>query len=516
MKRLNTNEQATLILLFAFIFGAWFRLMPALLAGFPINDGGMFYTMIRDLQANHYIAPMFTTYNHGFIPYAYPPLGFYVGAFLSDILNISPMVILRWLPGFVNALCIPAFYFFAKEILKDKFQSAVATLVYALIPHLTSWHSMGGGLTRSFGMLFMLITLVYVHRMFEQEDVKNLWKAALFGGLTTLSHPEAPIYTTAIALFIWVMKSRSLKGALNGMLIALGVLLIAGPWYATVLYQHGLEPFKSISQTGAHSFSAILKLFNIHLLTEEPYLGILSVLGVLGVGALVVKNDYFIPLMLVVIFWAQPRSAHIMGNVPLAMAAGFFITEVVLPGLLKLQTNKKALTAFFIIAGLYIFRNSVSYANSLSEWVLPEPERNAMQWVGDHTPEGSKFLVISGDTNAFCDPVNEWFPALSNRRSLTTVQGSEWLLNDGFGNNMIQIQELQACMNDGLECFTRELKNFDGTFDYVYISAAPAVKDCRAPGLSAKIARRFVKELESAGKFLVAYHSEKVVILKNK
>ena len=79
-RKLSADETGVLLLLAAIIFGAWFRIMPAWLAGFPVNDGGMFYTMILDLQANHYAAPLFTTYNHVSIPYAYPPLGIYIGA----------------------------------------------------------------------------------------------------------------------------------------------------------------------------------------------------------------------------------------------------------------------------------------------------------------------------------------------------------------------------------------------------------------------------------------------------
>jgi asparagine N-glycosylation enzyme membrane subunit Stt3 len=73
------------------------------------------------------------------------------------LLNVSLLAVIRWLPGIVNALCIPAFYFFAKEALNNNIQSAIAALVYAMTPHLTSWLSMGGGLTRSFGMLFMYL-----------------------------------------------------------------------------------------------------------------------------------------------------------------------------------------------------------------------------------------------------------------------------------------------------------------------------------------------------------------------
>jgi hypothetical protein len=515
--KLNKDEVGILILLAAILFGAWFRIMPAWMAGFPVNDGGMFYTMILDLQANHYTLPLFTTYNHTLIPFAYPPLGFYIGAGISDLFNVSPLVVIRWLPGIISALCIPAFYFFAKEVLNNKFQSAVAALVYAMIPHLTSWLSMGGGLTRSLGLLFMLLTLGHIHRVFTKSDTCSILGAVIFGGLTVLSHTEAPIYTIAIALYIWVMKSRSLKGFLHGILIALGVLVIAAPWYGMVIYRHGMEPFRSISQTGVHSIGAVFKVLNINILTEEPYLGLLGALGMLGIAALVAKKDYFIPLMLLVIFLAQPRSAHVMGNVPLAMAAGFFIAEILLPGISNIQTDSKKLTAFVIILTIYLFSNSMYYGLGLSERHLSEPERIAMQWIEQNTPEGSKFLVISGDQNAFCDPINEWFPSLTKRESLTTVQGSEWLLGNDFGKNMIQIHSLQGCIDEGADCFTRESNILGKSFDYVYVSIAPTTKNCEPSDSSTRTTRGLITALESALEYSVAYRSEKVVLFeKNK
>src|SRR5512133_751688 len=99
-----------LFLFTALLFGAVVRFVPVVSSGFPLNDGGMFYTMIRDLQANHYILPQFTTYNFTQIPFAYPPLGFYIAASLSDLLPVSVLQILLWLPALVNTLAIFFFY----------------------------------------------------------------------------------------------------------------------------------------------------------------------------------------------------------------------------------------------------------------------------------------------------------------------------------------------------------------------------------------------------------------------
>jgi hypothetical protein len=509
--KLSQDEVGTLILIAAILFGAWFRIMPAWLAGFPVNDGGMFYTMILDLQANHYIAPLFTTYNHTFIPFAYPPLGFYIGAGLSDLFGISPLAIIRWLPGIINALCAPAFYFLAKEVLKDKLQSAISTLVFAMIPHLTSWLSMGGGLTRSLGMFFMLLALVHIHRVFAMGNRQSIWGAIIFSGLTALSHTEAPIYLAAIAIYTWLMKSRSWIGLRDGALIALGVLTLSTSWYGLVILRHGMTPFLSIAQTGAHSFDAVLKVLNIALLTEEPYLGILGALGILGIAAMVARKDYFLPLMLPVIFLAQPRSGHVMGNIPLAMAAGFFIAEIILPGLEKVTGGKKS-TAFFAVLAVYLLSNSMLYGLNLSTRHLTESERDAMQWVEENTPKDSRFLVISGEQTAFCDLTNEWFPTLTERQSLTTVQGSEWLLGNDFAVNTVQIQTLQGCIDEGLECFKKNSGQL--AFDYVYISIASPTENCESTNLPTT--RGLVTALETAEGYSIAYRSEKVVLFEKK
>ena len=79
-KSITRDEWATLILFLAILIGAFLRFNPTLLAGFAVNDGGMFAVMVDDLRANHFLIPAFTTCNFSNIPFAYPPLGFYFGA----------------------------------------------------------------------------------------------------------------------------------------------------------------------------------------------------------------------------------------------------------------------------------------------------------------------------------------------------------------------------------------------------------------------------------------------------
>lgn len=523
-QKLSPGDAETLILFTAIIFGTLFRLLPVWMAGFPINDGGMFFTMIQDLRSNQYVPPLYTTYNNLNIPFVYPPLGFYLGAVVSDLLNLStPLVVIQWLPGIINALCIPAFYLLAKEVMGDKLQSAISTLVFSLIPHMTAWFSMGGGLTRALGAFFMLLALTHIHRVLAKESKKDIWGAIIFSSLTILSHTEAPIYTIAIAIYIWLMKSRSLKGLLYGLLIAIGVLVLTSPWYGWIIYQHGFAPLISASQTGFHSIGSILNLINIDFVTRETYLDLLGVLSILGMAILVVKRNFFIPGMLLVIYFSQPRSAHTIGNIPLAMAAGIFISEILIPAITKIQEsgNKQnskirlGLASFLILLIPYLMSNSIYYGLRLSEMRVSKGGRNAMQWVANNTPKDSEFLVITGEPSGFCDSTSEWFPALTNRQSLATLQGNEWLQGENFREVAGNIQNLQGCSKKGLECLIQEADHFNPNFDYLYITLNTPTTNCNLTDAS-DLTRGLILDLENSTQFQAVFRSDDVVIFSKR
>src|SRR5512135_878625 len=100
--RAPTQDQAgVLIAMMAVLFGGWVRLLIPWMAGFPVNDGGLFYLMVRDLQANGLRIPLYVQYNGLNIPFAYPPLGFYAGAIVANVLHLDVIRVLQWLPAVV-------------------------------------------------------------------------------------------------------------------------------------------------------------------------------------------------------------------------------------------------------------------------------------------------------------------------------------------------------------------------------------------------------------------------------
>jgi hypothetical protein len=71
---LQTDVGMTVALASAVLLGLLIRLSFVVGTDFPLNDGALFYTMVRDLQQVHYRLPLYTSYNGAQIPFAYPPL----------------------------------------------------------------------------------------------------------------------------------------------------------------------------------------------------------------------------------------------------------------------------------------------------------------------------------------------------------------------------------------------------------------------------------------------------------
>ncbi len=74
----------------------------------------------------------------------------------------------------------------------------------------------------------------------------------------------------------------------------------------------------------------------------------------------------------------------------------------------------------------------------------------AMQWVSENTAPNSRFLLLTGSSGIMSDPIQEWFPALAERESQTTMQGLEWNLNKDFFPRLRSLDYLASLHDFGL------------------------------------------------------------------
>ena len=518
MKSVNRNEWANLIIIVAVALGAFVRFNPTILAGFPINDGGMFAVMVDDLKTSRYALPMFTSYNSLNIPYAYSPLGFYIGRITADLFGMDTINVLRWVPAFFASLSVPAFYLLASRLMKSRLHAAYATLFFALMPRAMSWFIMGGGLTRSPAQFFMLLTLASVVRLYVEHRRQDVFLSGLFGALAVLSHPEAALHTAVSAFFLWLMFSRTKRGFINSIYVALLVFLFTLPWWATVIIRHGLTPLFAAAQTG----SKWLAIFNLvfFAFTEEPYATLIGILGLIGLVSRLARRDYLLPLWLVIPFVVEGRSAAGPAAIPLAMLAASGLVDVVLMATqdrarkeapLEQVSSVERGVFFYLLA--YLIFSAYQFGWNISHATLYAPDQEAMHWVSQNTPEGSRFLVLTGTTSVSCDSVLEWFPALADRQSIYTVQGTEWTQGANFNKYVRSTYAVQECLSQDAACFMEAVEPLD--YDYVYVSKVLRVNNC-VPLSSPRSFPYFLSTMMQADNFEVVYETSGVIIYRRR
>jgi hypothetical protein len=454
-KKLTHAEWIKLVLGTALLFGIIVRFFPGLQVGFPLNDGGMFLSMIRDLRVSHYSLPALTSYNNLNIPYAYPPFGFYFARLISDLFHFSEITLLRWLPPAINTLSVLAFYMLASLLLVSHRRAVVASIFYALTPGASAWFIMGGGLTRSFGSFFMLISLYWVFRLFRDGGKRELVLSILFCSLTILSHPEVCVHTAASCTLLWLVYGRSLRTALLSFIILSACLLFTAPWWAGVLSHHGIAPFLSALNTGSYGGS-IWRAFISVLFASQSVIPILLISRLLGIVWGVWKRKTFLVVWAILPYLIEPRSAPSIAFYPLCMLMALALTDA-LPALVdyfykgnsaspKIEFDQRAwLNTTLLLVMIYLFVESSLFGFKLINTSLSIADRDAMYWIRENTPVHAHFLPITGVPSPEIDPFVEWFPALTERRSQTTIQGFEWLLGSSFYERYAELAEVQMC-----------------------------------------------------------------------
>ncbi len=484
MKSITREEWAKLILMLAILLGGVVRFLPTLVAGFSINDGGMFAAMVDDLKTSGYALPVYTSFNLTNLPYAYPPLGFYLARIAGDLFHIDSVTLARWLPAFFATLAIPAFYLLAVRMMSSRLHAAFATLIFALMPRAFSWFVEGGGLTRGPGQVFMLLTFASVVTLYrpspngrgvggEGTNLKQIFWAGLWGGLAVLSHPEAAVHTAVSCLFLWLALSRTRRTFFYSLAVAGLVALVSAPWWVTVLARHGIQTILAAAQTGQKWLAVVHLIF--FSFTEEPYATVIAVLGLVGLIFQLTRRQFILPLWLALPFLVEGRSAHLPAAVPLAMLASITMMDVIFPALRNASkrdisdgTVSRSELAVFFYLFLYLVFAAAQFGWQISTSTVYPGDRTAMQWVRENTPADAKFLVLTGSPVISYDPVPEWFPMLTARRSLLTVQGLEWAAGQDFGQAVDQAVAVQTCLPVSAECILDSVPAQD--FDYLYIS----------------------------------------------
>lgn len=477
-EKLNRIKPSIVFLLLSLLVGGYIRLSRVLTADFPLNDGGLFFQMTTELIANHFKLPLFTSYNGLGIPYAYPPLAFYLTGGLSQLFGWSLLDVYRVFPAVISILTIPAFYLLAREITRDDNHLAIATLIFSVLPPTYHWVIMGGGVTRSLAFFFSFFALFFTMRLFTRKKYKYLLAAGLFLSLSILSHPETGFHTALTVPVFWLFLSKNKQGVLHTFIMAALTIALTAPWWGTVLANHGFDPFKAALLTSEQTDFSLYILLNFDL-TEEVGIASLAVSGLIGMLLYSAKKDFFLPVWLLFSYVISPRSARLNIAPIIAILAGYTLV-LITQWLDERKAERKgtresgnfiqSVTSKILLFVLFFqwFTSALLVIRDNTYIRITAEDRQAFEWIGENTDTESRFVII---TNHFWaqDPVSEWFPTLTGRISTATVQGTEWLPEGRYTQAVIEARKLQHCVDQTPACVQAWMEEAGRDFDYLYI-----------------------------------------------
>ncbi|MCS7275984.1 MAG: glycosyltransferase family 39 protein [Dehalococcoidia bacterium] len=447
------------------------RLPHVLTPGVPAGDGGLFYLMAQALASSFPRLPETVEYGALQIPFAYPPLGFYLSVIVDRLGPWGLLDVLRFLPLAFSVLTVVAAWLLLRELCPWP-RWLVALLFFTLLPRSWNWEVVGGGITRSPGLFFLLLSMQQGVRAVREEGGRFL---PLWAALAVLTHPEMGLmalahpFLFAVALGRPEGRRRALLRAAAGSLLALA---LASPWWAYALIAHGPDILLGAASGSRYGPLATLLPLVVPFFYGEPGLPWLAAWGLAGVLLLAWRRQFFPLGWLVFLFLLDPRKAATIACLPLALG-GAWAAERLWHTLRPRCPSAPALTLATLVL-LGAVQSGMAHLSPLSPLNrLTKDDLAAMVWLRENAPAGARVLVLSGLPWA-SDPASEWLPALTGLESVLTVQGSEWLGRATFLERQQAFAETSQCLRKG-DCSGGELAQWHRA-DYVFVYSG-----CRCP-----------------------------------
>lgn len=464
--------------------GEFIWLAPALLAGvcilyfyleshpYPAFGAGLYFRIADQISNHGYALPSrIPGYTAEGVPFAYPPLMFYVLAAIQDLTGLDAITIARFLPGIVSVAYLVPLYYLARDLLGSRPQATLSAFIVAVSPPVLQWHISAGGIVRAPALLFSLTGIYAGLRLFRNRERGWFFVAVGAFTLTILTHPVYTVFFVVSFLLLYVRFDRSFDGLAWGAGVAAGGLLVTAPWWTQVVTMHGPAVFTAAAGTHGGIGSGIPTIEHLieRRIGQTPLLSIWQVIPTIGCFYLVARRQYFLPawLLAAVLTVGKARFVFLVG----AMVSAAFVMDGVLPRLKReaavLDREEVATVTVVLVVLLGVSSGALYAASGVNAHAgspsLPqfvdEGEVEAMQWAEENTAASADFVVL-GDAA-------EWFPQQTDRTMLVGPWGVEWKGHEAYRSQLTQFRHLSLCRS--ANCLSAELERTGVHPDYVFV-----------------------------------------------
>lgn len=448
----------------------------------PAYEGGLYLQIAEEIVQNGYSLPKHIPYYlEGGIPFAYPPLMFYVIAVITDFTGVDPVSLELYAPGLVAIAYLIPYYFTAKELLGSSRKAGIASVFFAVTPPVLRWHISAGGIVRAPAVLFML-TGVYVGlKLFQTGKRRWVLPGTVLFTLTTLTHPVYMVFFGGTYLLLFGFYDRTWSGLFNGAIVAIGGVVLTAPWWIQIATTYGLDIY--LTASGTHTgltggADRIVSRF-VYPLWDMDVVTPFYVTAFAGGIYAVLRRRYFLPAWMVLASYVigKQRFTFVAGS----MLSAMLVMEVIVPVLSTIDINlefgastnrRKAISvvlAFVFVLGAIgtgvAFAgsglNTTHSGSSTQPQTVDNADLQAMSWIKNNTSSSADFVVL-GDAA-------EWVPYYTERTVLVSPWGAEWTSTAGYYEEYELYRDLSSCSN--VDCLRVLLGVAERQPDYLYISS---------------------------------------------
>lgn len=420
------------------LLGIYFRLqhIPRIPVGTPFRLGGLFYEFSRQIIENNYALPKnIPFYSAGGIPFAYPPLGFYVQAFIIDIFSPPRFWTVNWLPPLVAALTVPSFYFLLRKLTDDKNLVLGALFAYALMPAAFTNQIEAAGLAEAFGTLSLIW---YAHQLIGLQKTgrwQNIVGAGIWLAASVSSSPGSAVGAViGSLLFCGQMFLNGNKFTIRLVFAGVGGFILSAPYWLTVIHNHGFAIFATPmggqfnGETGSWIVRFIQSFLTFNYAGGE-FAILWNLLILLGLLWYILQEKAFLPLLFVLLALI-PREGVWLTALVTPLFAGAGLVYIAAP-LLKTAFNKlssqRVRLRFFTGAALLVmislFMNATLALENLHsdpEWQISAAQIAELERLKSDIPSDAQVLVVGNQA------LEEWAPQILRREVINTQFGLEW------------------------------------------------------------------------------------------
>ncbi|MBM3126371.1 MAG: hypothetical protein FJZ87_15100, partial [Chloroflexi bacterium] len=427
----------------------------------PMGYAGLFTQMAEQIAEADFRLPQESPYyGPGGIPFAYPPLGLYLLAFLIKLTG-KYFVFLRVVPPLLSLIGLIVAFYLSLELFESPLAAAFITIILAASPDLYISHVWAAGIVRAPAFLFSLLSIYSFHRGRRNPSGINIMLTGVFFGMTILSHLAYALFCLVWLGWFTLFSTDFAKSIRNSIASFVLGLFVAFPWIWVMISRHGWGIFTAAyTSHGGPGINSLIwqpldlmRLFSINFAIISSNLPLFGAFLV-GTVALMVQRRFSFPLFFLLVTLYFPENArfvYLLGG----MFAGYGIW-VIFRWLTASAAGRRGSIWRYGGYSLGLAALVLIWWGGFSEISLYKPHLNeslleCAEYIRSSTNADTIYLALIAQDEA------EWMPFLFEREPLTAQWGSEWL--GKYNEQTLLMSQFQGCrMDKDWECVERLLE----------------------------------------------------------